>query len=68
MTNKPKRPPGRPVKIAGARRVNAWLDEDTIDRLKLAGEGNLSEGIRKLATADTAASVPHNVVFENEGD
>jgi len=44
-----KRPVGAPVKIESGRRVNAWLDPDTIERMRDYGDGNISEGIRKAA-------------------
>lgn len=37
---------GRPVTIGG-RRVQVWLDDETIERGRVRGAGNLSEGIRR---------------------
>lgn len=39
-------PPGRPVEI-DARRVNVTLDDETIERAKALGDGNLSAGLRE---------------------
>jgi len=41
-----KRPPGRPSEIDG-RAVNVWLDEESIERARQLGNGQISAGIRK---------------------
>ena len=41
-----KRPAHRPVTI-DARRVNVTLDDETIERAKALGGGNLSAGLRE---------------------
>lgn len=58
MTNKqPKqeRPPtGRPATLTGGRRVNVYLDDETIAAATRIGSGNLSEGVRAAVRATLA--------------
>lgn len=37
---------GRPSEMAGGRRVNVYLDAESLDRAAKLGDGNVSEGIR----------------------
>ena len=47
----PERNPGRPPTIGG-RRVQVYLDDDSIARAKLLGGGNVSLGIRVALNID----------------
>lgn len=40
-------PVGRPEELAGGRKVNTYLDADSISIATRIGNGNVSEGIRK---------------------
>lgn len=42
---------GRPPKIDGARRVNMYLDEESVKKAKALGGGNLSDGVRAALLA-----------------
>jgi hypothetical protein len=42
-----RKPIGRPKEIKAGRRVNAWLDQASVDRAKALGDGNVSAGIRR---------------------
>jgi hypothetical protein len=42
-----KRHQGRPQELAEGKRVNVYLDAETLSRAKEIGHGNLSEGLRK---------------------
>ena len=37
---------GRPAALDGGRRVQVYLDEHSLDRARVLGAGNVSEGIR----------------------
>lgn len=41
---------GAPVRMEGGRRIELYLDEQTIAVIRKAGGGNASEGVRLLAT------------------
>lgn len=43
---------GRPRKIDAGRRVNVWLDQASVERAEVLGDGNVSAGVRK-ALADS---------------
>lgn len=43
----PKKPVGAPAKMVGGRRINLWLDADTIAKAAQLGGKSISEGIRK---------------------
>jgi len=43
--------PGRPKEIESGRRVNAWLDQASVDRAEALGDGNVSAGIRAALSA-----------------
>jgi post-segregation antitoxin (ccd killing protein) len=45
-TDPEKRPPGRPQSVKG-KPVRVYIDDETIERARKLGNGNLSEGIRK---------------------
>ena len=47
MVNHPrvKRPVGRPT-IIGGRRVNVYLDDESLDVALALGDGNISAGVR----------------------
>ena len=47
---------------AAVRRVQVMLDEETVERAKALGEGNLSQGIRK---AVKSASLPSTAQQNN---
>lgn len=50
VERKPKTQPqerGRPAAMKGGRRVNVYLDAETLARARALGNGNLSEGIRR---------------------
>jgi hypothetical protein len=38
---------GRPAEMEGGRRVNVYLDADSLDTASKLGNGNVSDGIRK---------------------
>lgn len=38
---------GRPAVMSGGKRVNVYLDADSLDRAAKLGDGNVSEGIRR---------------------
>jgi hypothetical protein len=45
---------GRPAQLLGSRRVNIYLDAESVQAAQLIGEGNVSEGVRlalKMAKA-----------------
>ena len=42
---------GRPPTVRSGRRVNVFLDERTIERARLLGEGSISAGIRRALSA-----------------
>ncbi len=42
---------GRPSKMEGGKRVNVYLDADSLATAAKAGNGNVSEGIRKALEA-----------------
>lgn len=44
-----KRPVGRPT-IIGGRRVNVYLDDESLDAALSLGDGNISAGIRVALT------------------
>ena len=46
---------GRPPEIAGGKKVNTYLDAESIEIAKRLGKGNVSEGIR-IALANSAAA------------
>lgn len=46
MTTKPKKPQGRPPIMAGGKPVRVYLDQPTLQRARLLGNGNVSAGIR----------------------
>jgi hypothetical protein len=48
------RSPGRPFSMEGGKRVNVYLDADSLIRAEKLGSGNVSEGIR-LALVKTHA-------------
>ena len=41
-----KRPIGRPDELVEGRRVNLYLDQETLDKAQQLGDGNVSKGIR----------------------
>lgn len=43
----PKNKGGRPAYLKKGKRVNVYLDEESIAKAKKLGKGNLSEGVRK---------------------
>lgn len=43
----PPQPRGRPRKLHGGRRINVYLDQESLDRAEILGEGNLSLGVRR---------------------
>lgn len=47
-----KRPVGRPS-IIGGRRVNVYLDDESLDVALALGDGNISAGIRVALTQKT---------------
>lgn len=47
-----KRPVGRPT-IIGGRRVNVYLDDESLDAALSLGDGNISAGIRVALTQKT---------------
>ena len=51
MTDKPRKP-GRPATMRDGRRIQVWLDAETIRRAEQLGNGSVSAGIRQaIATA-----------------
>lgn len=42
-----KRPVGRPAEMSGGKKVNTYLDAESIAIATRLGNGNVSEGIRK---------------------
>jgi post-segregation antitoxin (ccd killing protein) len=53
--SEPRRDPGRPPEMKGGKRVNVYLDADSLDRAAQLGGGNVSEGVR-LALARAVPS------------
>lgn len=51
---------GRPVELTGGKRVQVYLDAESLDRAANLGNGNVSEGIRK-ALAATKSTPPESV-------
>lgn len=52
---------GRPAQLLGSRRVNIYLDAESVRTAQLIGEGNVSEGVRlalKMVKAVTPALPP----------
>jgi len=43
--------PGRPAQLGQGRRLNVYLDANTIGAAQLIGAGNLSEGLRRAVLA-----------------
>jgi hypothetical protein len=41
-----KHPGGRPTEVEGGRRMNLYLDRESVQTAKEIGNGNMSEGIR----------------------
>lgn len=53
------RMPGRPREMSGGRRVQVWLDDESLNRARQIGAGNVSAGIR------AALSMRNGAVFSD---
>lgn len=42
---------GRPAELTGGKRVNVYLDDDSLQRAEQLGAGNVSAGIRRALQA-----------------
>lgn len=42
-----QKPPGRPQEMSGGKRVQVYLDDDSVSAASKIGDGNVSNGIRK---------------------
>lgn len=49
---------GRPAKLVGAKYINIYMDEASVEAAKLIGEGNVSEGVRLALKMVKAAVTP----------
>lgn len=43
---------GRPTELTGGKRVNVYLDDDSLHRAEKLGDGNVSGGIRRALAMD----------------
>ena len=49
---------GRPAELLGSRRVNIYLDAESVQTAQLIGQGNVSEGVRLALKKAKVAATP----------
>ncbi len=49
----PRRAAGRPAELRGGKRVNVYLDRESLDAAAQLGAGNVSAGIRRALRRST---------------
>lgn len=49
---------GRPAELLGSRRVNIYLDAESVHTAQFIGQGNVSEGVRLALKMVKAAVTP----------